>query len=63
MLLPFEELPKLMGKKLGVAVVLLVIGYARDRHALLWEGEGQGHSVLMQKPRYKARILTQILSS
>lgn len=30
-----------MGKKVGVAVALLVTDYARDRHALLWEGERQ----------------------
>lgn len=30
-----------MGKKLGVAVALLVTDYASDRHALLWEGKGK----------------------
>lgn len=54
---------KVNGQKLGVAVALLVTDYARDRRALLWEGEGQEHSVLMQKSKYKACILTQILSS
>lgn len=60
-----------MGKKVGVAVAFLGTDYTSDRAcfaprcgkaAASGIGE-QEHAVLMQKSRYKACTLTQILSS